>query len=173
MRIQTYTRMFLSKEEQAIRKTWGKEWEAMRREEKRHGWFTVMVGTYQGSTEGRNGTAHVQWVQADMAPKVRLRSIAFPNGDMIRFEMRRMTVQAILQGRTCRHEPNRDLVDGARSFCVIDFKVPGVKEVTFVRKGEEFQFETTPKGPAAPFLKHLTKPPEEKPDGPNAWWNKD
>ncbi len=89
-------RMVLSKEEQRVRASWGKLWDRMRNEERKHGHVTLLFGDWSGYRPSQYRITHIDWLPAKVEA-VKLKTVLFTDNTTMRVWTEPMTLASLLE----------------------------------------------------------------------------
>lgn len=116
------TRIVLDPEERAIAKRWGSDWARMKKDEKKHGAFFVLMGEWSGYN-GCSRIVHTQYVPYPHADGIVLKSIRYTDGTSLYVSVRRFTAQTLLSQKIERKATYDQLVDKARASAQTEYSV--------------------------------------------------
>jgi hypothetical protein len=122
MKTITTTRLILEPEERAITKRWGSDWARMKKDEKKHGAFFVLMGEWSGYN-GCSRLVHTEYVPYLHGEGIVLRTIRYTDGTTLNISVRRFTVQTLLSQKVERKAAYDELVYKARASSQVEYAV--------------------------------------------------
>ena len=123
MKTVTTTRVVLDKEERAIAKSWGSDWDRIKSDIKKFGRACILTGEWSGYNAGQRRICHTEYSRNDHSRGMALKSIVFTDGTNLRVEIRAYTMEQIFEWKIERKRQYDQLVREAREAMVETFYI--------------------------------------------------
>lgn len=113
MKYVTVKRLVLNKEEKKIRKTWGKDWLAMKREQEKNGGFDLVIADWSGYNSNQYRITHIEY-DKDMSKAVGLKHsstiVQFSDNTTMQIWKEFHTLESVLENRIEKRLSYSDLI---------------------------------------------------------------